>query len=203
VLIPLRDVIPSRLRPWGASALILLFTAAFLVDRLEVVLPSRYSMAAAFLASPGWVTFVANALAAWLFGETVEGRLGHGRFLLLAAGGAVAGGFAPGWAGRPPLDPAMGASAATGAIVAAYLVLHPGSRVLVLAWLITAVDALEVPVFFFAGLWALAQCFHALSPFTDTTGAFVTCAGGIAWGLATVGLLKRPVDWRYTPRKNA
>jgi membrane associated rhomboid family serine protease len=183
VLIPLGDVIPSRIRPWGTWTLLAL-------------------MATGLVASPDWVTLIANLLAAWIFGETVENRMGHVRYLLFAAGGAVMGTLAPQWLGWPPLASPMSASAAAGAIVAAYLVLHPGSRVLVLAWLVTAVDVIEVPSFFFAGLWVIAQCFHALGPFMDITAALLTCASGIAWGLATVWVLRRPVDWGYTPQKN-
>lgn len=189
MLIPLGDVIPCRIRPWGTSALIVLMAAAFATDRVAI------------LASPGWVTFTANILAVWIFGQTVEGRMGHVRFALFAAGGAVLGWQCPQWFGYPVLDPPMGASAAAGAIVAGYFVLTPGSRVLVLAWLITAVDVLEVPAFFFAGLWALAQAFHAMSPFIDTTAVLLTCAAGATWGLGAIWLLRRPVDWGNTPRK--
>src|SRR5262245_40688780 len=156
---------------------------------------------AAPFASPDRVTFIANMLAVWLFGENVEARLGHVRFLLFAVAGALVGSFAPEWLGRPPLEVPMGASAAAGATVAAYLALYRSSRVLVLAWLITTVDAIEVPVFFFAGLWLLAQAFRALGPFMDTIGVLLSCAGGAAWGLVAVWVLRRPVDWSYTPGK--
>lgn len=191
MLIPLGDVIPSRIRPWGTMALLALLAAGFATDRM------------ALLASPGWVTFAANMLAVWIFGETVEGRMGHVRFGVVAAGGSLIGCFAPLWLGYPVLDPPMGASAAAGAIVAGYFVLTPGSRVLVLAWLITAVDAIEVPAFFFGGVWALAQAFHAMSPFNDTAAALLSCAAGIAWGWVAVWVLRRPVEWTSDPRPTA
>lgn len=192
MLLPLRDVIPSRIRPWVTLAVLALLSVAFATERG----PSR------FLASAGWVTFVANAFAIWIFGETVESRLGHARFLLFCAGAAVLGSLAPGWAGLLPLDPPPGASAIAGAISAAYFVLYPTSRVLVIGWLVTAIDAIEVPSFFFAGLWVLAQLFEALSPLAETRTALLTCAAGIAWGLVTVWVLRRPVDWGYTPGKS-
>ena len=185
MLIPFRDVIPSRIRPWGTWALLVL-------------------VATGLVSSPGWVPFVANLLAVWIFGETVESRMGHVRFALFAAGGALVGAFTPYWLGHLPPDyPPLAASAAAGAIVAAYFVLYPGSRILVLAWLITFVDAIEVPAFFFGGLWVLAQAFHVLDPSIDATPALLTCAGGIAWGLVSVWVFRRPVDWRYTPEKNS
>ena len=183
MLIPFRDVIPSRIRPWGTWGLLLLVTTGLAWGA-------------------DWVPLFANLLAVWIFGETVESRMGHVRFALFAAGGALLGAFTPYWLGHLPPDPSMVASAAAGAIVAAYFVLYPGSRILVLAWLITVVDAIEVPAFFFGGLWVLAQVFHGLGRSIDATSALLACAGGIAWGLVSVWVFRRPVDWRYTPTKN-
>ena len=184
MLIPFRDVIPSRIRPWGTWALLVL-------------------VATGAVSGHGWVPVVANLLAVWIFGETVESRMGHVRFALFAAGGALAGALTPPWFGHLPPDPAMVASAAAGAIVAAYFVLYPGSRILVLAWFITVVDAIEVPAFLFGGLWVVAQAFHVLGPFIDATSWLLTCAGGIAWGLVSVWVFRRPVNWDYTPEKRS
>ena len=114
-MLPLRDVIPSRTTPWVTLALIavngLVFAYGWLLpsDVLLDVL-TRYSLvpvSATFATATSAMFFHENLLhagsnlvALWLFGENVEDRLGHGRYLTLY--------FAAGYAGTSELSETYG-----------------------------------------------------------------------------------------------
>ncbi len=125
----------------------------------------------------GWMHFLGNMLYLWVFGDNIEDRLGHARFLLfylvcgfLAALLQVA--VFPG--SRIPM---IGASGAISGVLGAYLVLFPGARVLTLVPILFFVQLIKLPALIFLGLWFLLQFFNgALSL---TVGQL--SLGGTAW----------------------
>ena len=108
--IPLRDVIPSRTTPFVTVGLIIVNSLVYLYefqlrlidDRLFLLFLRHYgSCPRASLSPPlftsmflhgGWLHVIGNMWFLWIFGDNVEDRLGHGRFLLfyLACGVAAA-----------------------------------------------------------------------------------------------------------------
>lgn len=84
-----------------------------------------------------------NMLFLWVFGNSVNGKMGHGPYVLFYLGGGV---FA-GWGHAVMQDGAstlLGASGAVAAITMAYLALFPRSRVTVLIWFFI-IHFVEVP----------------------------------------------------------
>src|SRR5262245_40452710 len=106
-MFPISDVIPSRTTPYVIIGIIAVNALAFLYEiRLSEpelqtfvqtfgVVPAYFSWMAVltsmFLHS-GWLHFLGNMLYLWIFGDNVEDRLGHGRFVLfyLLCGAAAA-----------------------------------------------------------------------------------------------------------------
>jgi membrane associated rhomboid family serine protease len=84
-----------------------------------------------------------NMLFLWVFGNSVNGKMGHGPYVLFFLGGGV---FA-GWGHAITQEGAstlLGASGAVSAITMAYLALFPRSRVTVLIWFFI-IHFIEVP----------------------------------------------------------
>src|SRR5215211_5281805 len=107
IMIPLRDVIPSRTFPALVITLIVLNAFAFLFEltlsdrqlaffvRQYGVVPATFSVHAIFTSMflhGGWMHFLGNMLFLWIFGDNVEDSLGHGGFVLfyLLCGGVAA-----------------------------------------------------------------------------------------------------------------
>src|SRR5918996_364699 len=95
-MIPLRDVIPSRTFPFFTIAFIVLNSVAFLFEQslsqraLERfvftygVVPVRFdgvTMFTSMFLHAGWGHFLGNMLFLWIFGDNIEDRLGHVRFV--------------------------------------------------------------------------------------------------------------------------
>jgi membrane associated rhomboid family serine protease len=183
-MIPVGDVIPTRTRPIATLA----------------------SMAAALLAGGPVVQLASNVAALWLFGRTIEDRLGHGRFVVFAAIGALVSTVVR-MATTPPLPLApVAVSGAAAAIAAAYVVLYPRSKVLVLVPVGLPPQIVEAPAFVFLGIWFLLQVIGGLgspagfaaSPIPGLVPSWGHLAS-LAAGAAAIFLFRRPerqrVEW--------
>ncbi len=80
----------------------------------------------------GLAHLVGNMLFLWIFGDNVEDRLGHGRFVLFYLLCGFIAAFAQVALDPDSLVPMVGASGAIAGVMGAYLVLYPRSRVLML-----------------------------------------------------------------------
>jgi membrane associated rhomboid family serine protease len=145
----------------------------------------------------GWAHFLGNMLYLWIFGDNVEDRLGHFRYIgfYLACGWAAA--YAHIWASPLSPVPAIGASGAIAGVLGAYLTLYPRARVVMLFPIGIFIQLVSVPAFFFLGFWFLQQFLSGALAFSEASAQ----AGGVAWwahiggfvaGIPLVFLLRRP-----------
>jgi len=144
----------------------------------------------------GWLHVGGNMLYLWIFGDNVEDRLGHVRFLFFYLVCGVAAGMAHVLANPHSSAPTIGASGAIAGVLGAYFFLYPRARVLTLLPLGFYFQIIEVPALFFLGFWLLIQSVSGLASLA-VRGEMV---GGIAWwahiggfvaGAALGQLLKR------------
>ncbi len=143
--------------------------------------------------------FLGNILYLWIFGDNVEDRMGHFRYLLfyLAAGTAAAltqSLFNP--ASRIPM---MGASGAIAGVLGAYFLLYPKAKVLTFIplWLFSRI--VEIPAFFFLGFWFLMQTVQGLGSLAQQ--ALRGDQGGVAWGAHAGGFLAGVILLPFLKRK--
>jgi membrane associated rhomboid family serine protease len=210
-MIPLRDVIPSRTTPYVTVTIIILNALAWLY---EVSLPPRelnaflyiYGVVPASFSAPtlitsmflhgSWMHVIGNMWYLWIFGDNVEDRVGHGRFIafyLLC--GIVAA------LGQTAIDPTstlptIGASGAIAGVMGAYFVLYPQSRVLTLIPLIIFWELVELPAIVLLGFWFLMQLFSAgaIAVTAATHGggvAFMAHVAGFVTGAIGVFVFRR------------
>ncbi|WP_437095437.1 rhomboid family intramembrane serine protease [Streptomyces sp. enrichment culture] len=121
----------------------------------------------------GWLHLLGNLLFLWIFGNNVEDRMGHLRFLLfyLVCGYAAAYVFALVNSGSD--TPLIGASGAIAGVLGAYLVLYPKARVWVLVPLLIFLP-LRLPAWIVLGSWFVLQAVYS-------SGAGVSRAGTVAY----------------------
>ena len=95
----------------------------------------------------------------------------------------------------------LGASGAVAAVMGAYFVLYPQSRVLTAIFLVIFFDLVEIPAIFFLGIWFLLQLVNGLGSLgvSNAAGggtAFWAHIGGFVVG-ALVGAVLRKRDRRW------
>jgi membrane associated rhomboid family serine protease len=212
-MIPIRDVIPSRTTPVVTMAIIAINVAVFLaapsghdpafdtfIARWGVTATdfSLASVGTSMFVHAGWLHLFSNMLFLWIFGDNVEDRLGHGRYLLFYALCGLAAAAAQVLTEPGSTIPMVGASGAIGGVLGAYLVLFPHSRVLTLVPLFVFVTFIEIPAAILLGLWFAMQVLSGIGSLMvvdpkDMGGvAFWAHAGGFVAGLVLVLLFQRP-----------
>ena len=132
-----------------------------------------------------------NMLFLFIFGDNVEDRLGHGRFVLFYLFCGIAAELSHVFVSRLAhanlLVPSLGASGAISGVLGAYLLLFPRKRVRVLFSFWIA----NVPAIYVVGLWFLFQVVNGLGYLGGGTGggvAYAAHVGGFVAGFVTVKL---------------
>jgi len=231
-MIPLRDENPSSTTPVVTRALIALNAAVFVYEitlgpGLREFLftwgmvPLRVSLAfqsgAEPLAAPaatfassmflhgGWAHLLGNMWYLWIFGDNVEDRLGHVRFLLFYL---LAGLFAAAihyFSNPASRVPTVGASGAIAGVLGGYAVLFPTARVITLVPFFPFFQLVALPALLVLGLWFVLQFFSgALSLGAATGGGVAWWAhiGGFAFGFFVVRpLARRPASGAWVDRR--
>jgi len=199
-MIPIRDTIPTRHRPVVNLMLIGINVVVFLVqmtqgpelDRFVFeygLVPARFSdprlaayfspvqqlfslLSFMFLHGSFW-HILGNMWSLYIFGDNVEDRLGHPRYLAFYLMCGLASGISHLMINWHSNIPTIGASGAIAGVMGAYFVLYPTSKILTLIPIIFIPWFVEIPAAFFLGLWFILQ-------FLSAAGSHGVI-GGIAW----------------------
>jgi membrane associated rhomboid family serine protease len=218
-MIPLRDVIPSRTTPGVTITLIVVNVMVYLLqltlsDRGQDaflagfgLVPAYFSLLSvltAMFVHGGLAHLGGNMLFLWIFGDNVEDRMGHGRFIAFYVMCGFAAALAQTALNPNSLVPMVGASGAIAGVMGAYLVLYPHSRVLMLFPF--PVFLFELPAVVFLAIWFLVQFLNGINqlPVFERNAisggvAFWAHVMGFVAGLILVVFMKRPertkVEW--------
>jgi membrane associated rhomboid family serine protease len=204
-VIPLKDSIPSATRPFVTYAVIVANSLAFLWELSTPNLIDYTLVPARFTAHPslapivtsmflhgGWLHLIGNMLYLWIFGDNVEDRVGHARFVLLYFAGGIAAALAQVYIAPDSRIPMVGASGAIAAVLGAYLVLYPHARVYTLIPLFFGI--IPIPAVLYLGFWFVLQLMSGVASVgaTEQGGvAFFAHVGGFVTGVVLVKLLDR------------
>jgi membrane associated rhomboid family serine protease len=199
-MIPLRDVIPSRTTPYITVTIIAINALAWLY---ELTLPQdqltqflqTFGVVPAYFSAPtlitsmflhgSWSHVIGNMWYLWIFGDNVEDRVGHGRFIIFYLLCGIAAAFGQMAMDSTSILPTIGASGAIAGIMGAYFVLFPQSRVLTVVLLFFYFEIFEIPAVFLLGFWFLMQLFSAgaIAATSSTNG------GGVAFMAHVAGFI--------------
>lgn len=200
-MIPFKDNIPSKTFPFVNIFLILVNIGLFgyevflnLTGKLEIFFNQWSLVPIDFMIHPlknidnliasmflhgGWFHIIGNMLYLYIFGDNIEDRLGHFRyFIFYILCGTSA--FLLQILNNPICDiPLIGASGAIAGVLGAYFILYPFAKVHTLIIILIFITVIEVPAFFFLGIWFLMQLLNGY--FTITTEPIKGCTYGVAW----------------------
>ncbi|HRG67971.1 MAG TPA: rhomboid family intramembrane serine protease [Saprospiraceae bacterium] len=140
----------------------------------------------------GWMHLIGNMLFLWVFADNIEAVVGTFNFILFYILGGIAAALIHVLTNPYSELPMVGASGAISAVMGAYLVMFPASRIRV--WILFLFTSAYVPALFFLGIWIAQQMvagFGSLGLNTEEGGtAWFAHIGGFAFGLV-VGLFAR------------
>ncbi|MBN1921658.1 MAG: rhomboid family intramembrane serine protease [Anaerolineae bacterium] len=138
----------------------------------------------------GWVHLIGNMLYLWIFGDNVEDRFGHIKFLAFYLLCGLAATFAQLVFSMDSSIPNLGASGAIAGVLGAYILLFPQGKVKVLM----GRSVVPMPALVVIGLWIVLQLFSGMGSIASTaqTGgvAYMAHIGGFIAGFVLTFVLR-------------
>ncbi|HEY9881695.1 MAG TPA: rhomboid family intramembrane serine protease [Leptolyngbyaceae cyanobacterium] len=208
-MVPVRDYNPTRTTPYVTYGLIALNLLIFVYEltlpsysllgffRTWAVVPEELSTSFAtginVFSIEEWFTLVTaqflhggflhvagNMLYLWIFGNNVEDRLGHVKFLIFYLACGVLAGLAQ-WFFAPLSEvPSLGASGAIAGVMGAYIFRFPEVRILTIVPLGPFPFPVRIPAIFYLGIWFLQQAAYGVASL-DAPSMIGMEGGGIAY----------------------
>lgn len=128
----------------------------------------------------GFLHILGNMLFLWIFGNNVEDRLGHVKFLIfyLACGALAA--LTQWFFSAYSTVPSLGASGAIAGVMGAYILRFPKARVLTLVPLGIILLPINIPAFAFLGIWFVQQALYGVASLNAPMNIGME-GGGIAY----------------------
>ena len=210
-MIPVRGTIPSENYPVINNTIIGINVILYLVELgqgaglerfiyIYGLVPARYSVpniASYFSGGQQLFSFISfmflhggfwhllgNMWSLYIFGDNVEDRLGHLRYLLFYLICGLTSGFSHLIFNLQSNIPTIGASGAIAGVMGAYFILYPSSKILTLIPIFIIPYFIEIPAFFFLGFWFLFQFLNAAGSHGDISGiAWWAHIGGFIFGI--------------------
>jgi membrane associated rhomboid family serine protease len=159
-------------------------------DRGEICL----SLFTSLFMHGSWLHLLGNMLFLMIFGNNIEDRLGHGRFLFFYLIGGVFASLCHWLTNIGSPVPTIGASGAVAAIMGAYMVTWPRARIKTLLPLGFILIPIELPALIVLGFWFGGQLIEGLKLWRLELGggvAFWAHIGGFAFGALLMLLVNR------------
>ncbi len=150
-----------------------------------------------------WLHLIFNMWALAIFGDNVEDRLGHFRYLLFYFLSGLGADMTHYVFNSTSHVPSLGASGAIAGVMGAYFLLFPQARVL--TWIFTFA-LIRLPAWLVLGFWFLAQLLSGAATtitYSHETGGGIAVwahVGGFVTGLILIKLFPlRPTYYSYEP----
>jgi membrane associated rhomboid family serine protease len=148
--------------------------------RVIFALPAARTIAPIFVSMflhGGWLHLLGNMLFLFVFGRSIEDRVGHFPFLFLYLASGIAAALAQIVVNAGSRIPTIGASGAIAGVLGAYFVCYPRARITTLIPLFIFFWTIELPALLLLGYWFLIQFFAGFQTLSIQTAT----GGGIAW----------------------
>jgi membrane associated rhomboid family serine protease len=221
-VVPLRDNNPTTITPYVNYGLIAANIAVFIYQlslnrqelqeffRSAAVVPCQISNTCPQISAqpiPEWLTLftsqflhggflhiAGNMLFLWVFGNNIEDRLGHIKFLFFYLTCGALAALAQWFFSQNSPIPALGASGAIAGVLGAYILRFPRAQVLTLVPLGFFITTIRIPAMFFLGFWFVQQAFYGIASLQAPSSvgggvAYWAHAGGFVFGAILAPLL--------------
>lgn len=157
----------------------------FLIPGLGVTpIPVYLTTITSMFMHGSWMHLAGNMLYLWIFGDNIENRLGHKKYILfyLVCGviASLSHVFSTVMSTQNSLVPSLGASGAISGVLGAYLMMFPSRKIKMFIFR----GIIEVPSYIALGFWILMQVVSGLG-LLGGDGA----AGGVAYAAHIGGFI--------------
>jgi len=204
-VIPIKDTIVTATRPFAVWTIVavngVVFAMTLTLSDVQQewlfymfgILPARYShprwaqwagfpahdywpfFTSMFLHG-GWLHILGNMWTLWIFGDAVEDRMGHGRFVVFYLLCGIIAGLIHYFTNLNSTIPTVGASGAIAGVMGAYFVLYPRARIVVMFPIFFYPLFFQISALLYLGFWFFSQFLSGVLSLVEPGQV-----GGIAW----------------------
>ncbi len=220
-MIPFKDDNPTRSLPFVTLLIIALNISFFVLELLssrdsqylvsaygaipknllsfhsDQPIPAVLTVFTSMFMHGGLLHIGGNMLYFWIFGNNIEDRLGHLRFVFFYLFCGVFAAYSHAISSPHSEMPMIGASGAISGVLGAYLLLFPRARIHTIVFFGFFIQVIRIPALIVIGFWAIIQFVSGLI----TQG--ILHQGGTAWFAHVGGFLAGLLTIKlWLPRRN-
>ena len=201
-MFPLYDENPTRITPYftygliGMNVLVFLHEVSLSNTQLEqffqlyAVIPQQLTtnwsgewttlFTSQFLHG-GWWHLISNMIYLWVFGNNIEDRLGHLKYLFFYLTCGALAALCQWFIGINSIIPSLGASGAISGVLGAYLIWFPHARITTLILLGFFITTINVPALVIIGIFFLQNLISGFASLQTAANMSVETGGVAYW----------------------
>jgi membrane associated rhomboid family serine protease len=199
---PLYDENPTRITPYftygliGMNVLVFLHEVSLSNTQLEqffqlyAVVPQQLTtnwsgewttlFTSQFLHG-GWWHLISNMIYLWVFGNNIEDRLGHLKYLFFYLTCGALAALCQWFIGINSIIPSLGASGAISGVLGAYLIWFPSARITTLIFLGFFITTINVPALVIIGIFFIQNLISGFASLQTAANMSVETGGVAYW----------------------
>ena len=176
----------------------------FRVVNIETPVPTVFTIFTSMFIHGGFMHLAGNMMFLWVFGDNIEDRLGHVKYLVFYLLAGVAATLSQWAINTDSQVPLIGASGAISGVLGAYLMIYPHNRIkaLIIFYLITVVEMRAMWLLGGWFVWQLIQGSLSIGLSSSVSVAFFAHIGGFVAGMVLAGLYKLATGEPVIPRRS-
>jgi len=124
----------------------------------------------------GFVHLIGNMWFLWIFGDNIEDKLGHFKFIAFYFLCGIIASSVHVFFNSQSNVPCVGGSGAIAGVLGAYMVTFPRARVVTIVPLFVFIQVMELPAIVVLGFWFVIQFFNGAASITASASG-----AGVAW----------------------
>lgn len=129
----------------------------------------------------GWWHLISNMVFLWVFGNNVEDRMGHLKYLIFYLSCGALAALCQWFIGMNSSIPSLGASGAIAGVLGAYVIRFPQSRIRTLAFLGFFVTTIRIPAIILIGIFVIQNVISGLASLQAAANMSVETGGVAYW----------------------
>ncbi len=153
----------------------------------------------------GFIHLIGNMWFLWIFGDNIEDKLGHFKFILFYILCGLIASSVHVFFNSQSNVPCIGGSGAIAGVLGAYMITFPHARVVTIVPLFIFIQVMELPALVVLGFWFVIQFFNGAASITASasgTGvAWWAHIGGFAAGVIILYIIRIFFNKTYRTRR--
>ena len=164
----------------------------FGVEDIDTPVHTVFTIFSCMFIHGGFMHLGGNMMFLWVFGDNIEDRLGHVKYLVFYLVVGVAATLSQWVIDTGSQVPLIGASGAVSGVLGAYLIIYPNNKIksLIIFYLITVVEMRAIWLLGAWFVWQMLQGSMSLGLANSVNVAFFAHIGGFVAGMVLAGAYK-------------